>query len=351
MKIGILTFHFAHNYGAMLQAYSLRRFLREQGFEAEIIAYESDYFHGKYKISPLVLKKNPVKIVKNLLRYPDKKAQAQRFEQFKSEYLGVGKKRISSSEELRSATEDFDMIVVGSDQVWNAVLTNGDLTYFGESLSSSTPCASYAACMGDYLNPSERVLELIRRFSAVSVRETDALSALKDCGIDAQLCIDPVFLTDEKSWQSLSRTTTVQPQKPYILYYSLQEPQELIDKALELSSEKNLPVYMIDGRLKPRKMQGTLLKNAGPCEFLSLIKNAEYICTDSFHALAFAAIFDKKITVVHHAKTGSRTRNLLSLLGADESQSFVDCASLDKSRLIKMTADSKEYLKQLTIYN
>lgn len=344
MKIGILTFHFAHNYGAMLQAYALKSYLSQQGNDVDIIAYESKFFYRQYKSSPFVIKKNPLAIVKNFTRYFYKKPQVERFDNFKSDYLNIDCKRLSTQAEVNEVVNNYDIIIVGSDQVWNKNLTNADMVYFGEDATDSTSYVSYAACMGDYDMSDPHTVELVESFKALSVREQDAVETLKSKGIDAQLCVDPVFLCDRDFWRGLKNKSKVNLTEPYILYYSLQEPQALIDRTQQLAQKTGLPVKMIDGKLRARKMNGELLNKIGPLEFLSLINGAEYICTDSFHALSFSILFGKKVLLEAHKKTGSRTKQLLSLVGVENTAEVIDCANLDDSRLCETIKSSKEFL-------
>ncbi len=345
MKIGILTFHFAHNYGAMLQAYALKSYLSQQGNEVSVIPYESKLFYHQYKSRPFAIKKNPFDIVKHFKKYCYKKPQIKRFENFVSEYIAANGKRLGSRIEVNEAALQYDMIIVGSDQVWNQNLTGSDLVYFGADAAKYIPYISYAACMGDYDLSDPESVELIKNFKAVSVRENDAAEKLKAKGIDAQLCVDPVFLQNKNFWQSLMEKSAFKPKKPYILYYSLQEPQALIKRTQELANRTGLQVLMIHGKLMERKMQGELLNEVGPIEFLKLINDAEYICTDSFHALAFSIFFGKKVLLEAHAKTGSRTKQLLSLVGVNDVDEFIDCSHLDKGKLEEMADSSKEFLK------
>lgn len=343
MKIGILTFHFAHNYGAMLQAYALKNFLEQKGHSVSIIPYESERFYRMYHATPFVLKKNPINSVKKFINYFKVKDQATLFENFKTEKLCISGQRIANRNCFTKAVTEFDLVIVGSDQVWNQNITGGDLVYFGDGVPDNIKLITYAASMGDYNAINDSTSNLIGKFDMISVRENNAQTVLSLCGFESVLSTDPVFLLNESSWRKLINSSRMVDES-YILYYSLQEPRELLEKTAALAAETKLPVYMIDGRVRNRKMNGTMITKAGPLEFLELIANAEYICTDSFHALAFSVIFGKRVIIIPHKKTGDRMEQLLSLVGTKPQGEIIDCSSLSRDKLEDMITLSKDYL-------
>lgn len=345
-KIGILTFHFAHNYGAMLQAYALKTYLPKEGYTAEIINYESDFFEKQYRVRPIVLSKNPAWVLKNLALYWQKKPQANTFETFKRQELGVTGKRLSSGAEVNQKAAEFDAVFVGSDQLWNMNLTRNDMTYFLVNLAEKIKRIAYAVSSGNYCFTDPKVLEALRRFRAISVREVETCSRLETKGISAQVCVDPVFLLDRGKWEVLEAHAHIpKPQDCYILYYALQETKALTEKTLALSKKEKLKIRIVDGKLGNKSIQGEYMRNVGPIEFIRLLSHAEIICTNSFHALAFSIIFQKKIFVVANASTGFRMRNLLATVGIEDLGSVIDCGKLRKEKLDLRVQESMTYIK------
>lgn len=346
MKIGIMTFHFAHNYGAMLQCYALKNFLEENGHDVSVIPYQSDIFYRRYCVKPFVLKRNPINSVKNFIQYFSKREQAELFNSFMQNELGIVAKRLPDGKSAAIAALGYDMIIVGSDQVWNKNITKNDNTYFGKGYADKVKTISYAASMGDYLKLSDETTTLLRKFRSISVRENDAENALRNCNLRAELSVDPVFLLSRDNWSAIAAKSCQSgfPSGSYIVYYTLQEPQELIDKTRTIAAEMKLPIYIISGNLKKSTMQGNVVKNAGPAEFIWFIQNAEYVCTDSFHALAFSIIFNKRIFIVPHAKTGSRMKHLLRYINIESTNDVIDCNASDKSGLHDAVSASKNYL-------
>ena len=129
MRIGILTFHFAHNYGALLQAYALKCYLTQHGYDTSIINYTPEKLRKEYSMNPFVYSKNPKVLLSLSLRNYRRRKQNRLFTQFQNNELGV-KKKIFTSEELIAAMNTYDMVSVGSDQVWNTNITGNIKCYF-----------------------------------------------------------------------------------------------------------------------------------------------------------------------------------------------------------------------------
>lgn len=316
MKTGIITFHFAHNYGAMLQAYALMSCLEELGHEVEIINYIPKKLDKEYSINPFTHINKPKYFIKQAIKFPIRLRQYSIFNEFLNEKMKLSKK-VETQLELQQISREFDNIIVGSDQVWNDNITGEINTYFLDFAGENTKKISYAASFGKS-EASEFIKKSIKKnlplFYKTSVREDKGLEIINnEVNVKAIQVCDPVFLLESEEWAKKINNEKYSDEK-YILYYSLQDNKELESYSEEISKKMGLPIFSIHPLCKTQKVKGKQLFNVGPIEFLDLIKNAEVVCTNSFHAVAFSVIFKKKLIHVAHSKLSSRVESLLKML-------------------------------------
>lgn len=324
MKIGILTFHFAHNYGAMLQAYALTLYLNHKGYNAEIIDYrlpslycvnhERFNFIGLYKFYSLRHKKLYA-IIKTILKYPLHRIRPKiwfRFENFLNDTLTKSNRIYNISD-----ISKYDIYIFGSDQIWNGDITCGlQPIYFGYGLPTDTIKVAYAASNGnDYISPYylEDFIAYIKNLDGISVREKGLAKFLSKYDIQASVTLDPSLLLNKDDWSELAINNK---ERDYILVYSFNEPDNFYQILDFLAIKFNRKVIFIgyekNKRLNQRYEQIT---NCGPKEFLGYIKNASFIITNSFHGTAFSVLFEKQFISVCPKTGKERIISLLNLLG------------------------------------
>lgn len=320
-KVGILTFQFAHNYGAQLQAYALKHRVEQLGFETSVINYLPKGTWEAYSLNPWYAMKKMQ--LKKLLHAPKRMNQAQKFRQFQKEYLQLGKVVHTVDD---STTACYDALIAGSDQVWSDAIVRDVAPYFFRDVHDKQKLA-YAGSFGKN-QVSETVRNLIRsempEFTAISVREETAVELIQEVvpEMQAVAVCDPVFLLSANQWRKVYRSCDYQvPKEKFILYVDLRNDPKLVEKALKLGKEKNLPVYYVHPTCWNTLFSGIhQLYDVGPLQYLALMDAAEYIVTNSFHAMAFSCIFSKK--AIHHAENGlgDRVHNLLDALevGAED---------------------------------
>lgn len=322
-KIAILTFHNAHNYGAMLQAYALQKKCEEYG-KCEILDYENKKISNQYKIIRIV-GKNPINIIKravlDIKNYKKRKLRAEKFNNFMNGYMNLSLKRFKKEENLKKENIKYDILITGSDQVWNPQIVGGlseiYTLNFGEN---EIKRISYAASVGDVNVISDNKEEFLKKLSNlnyISVRENDAKDELqKIINKDIEVVLDPTLLMSREEWNSEIISINKCNQK-YIVAYVVEPDTEYIKIVNELSRKTNLPVVYFEAK---NSGYTNVLKSeytAGPLEFVNYIKNAEYVVTTSFHATVFSIIFNKKFFIIPHKKTGARVTTLLKKLGID----------------------------------
>lgn len=309
MKIGILTFHRAVNYGAVLQAYALQKAIGGLGAKAEIIDYRNRYIESSY--DPFSLKGNKIKaIVKIALlgRIRSKKNRA--FEHFSEKYMNLSAAHYEDSEALKKAEEQYDAFVTGSDQVWNTDCADFDPAYFLTFVKDQKKKNSYAASFGFTAIPEGYVPEYKKRLSGyrnISVREESGKQIVKQAtGREVPVVLDPTLLLTEKDWSAVANDV---PQKGYILVYTVLYSDGLLDYARKLSKEKGLPVlYLNDKSFENRDI--TYIRGASPEDFLGYFRHADYVVTNSFHGTVFSAIFKRPfVSEIRVEKEGKPCKN------------------------------------------
>ena len=329
MKIGILTFHYAHNYGAMLQAYALTKFLELHGFDAEIIDYRLHYIyrnHERYNILGYykwLHETNTVfisilKTLKSYYRHRNKSLQWHRFEDFLNLKLKKSN-RIYNVQEIRG----YDYIICGSDQIWNPQLTGGSNNpYLGNGIDTQISMITYAASAGGASIdiPIEQLKDKLKRFSAISVREKTLCEWLNRLGIKSECLIDPVFLLSSQEWQQLSECGQNQTNR-YLLVYAFQE--DLIVYKIADKIARQLKLKIVRLCYKKRTDLADVCNSCfqddscGPQDFIKYFAGASFVCTTSFHGVAFSILLNKQFYSVSPKKYSERVSSILNKFGLD----------------------------------
>lgn len=332
MKIGILTFQFADNYGAVLQCFALAEATK------------------KYVNEVMVLDYLPKQMISTKMRIKKKfipKAFEKKFEKFRQTYF----KRVNIK-------EIFDVILVGSDQVWNSDITAYDSFWIAPSVKYKK-IYSYAASFGkseltekekQYLLKHKKSFE---NYAMVTVREKAGIEFLKNIGVTAEIVCDPtlLFYNSPEIYNKLAEQAEVQPKEKYLLVYSLEYSKDLEQLIAKLKDETKLTVYGIHPMNARVQSCDKFVENASVYDFLSLIKKAEYVLTNSFHGLAFSYIFRKKVYCVHHSSLSSRQAELIEKSGfvyENHAENVYYIDSAQKTKEMDLLVDkSKEKLRTM----
>lgn len=348
MKIGILTFQFAYNFGAQLQAFALKSYLEKKGFDVEVIPFLPKKFANEYSANPFKSAQGLRGLIEHFLRIPRFLKQKKVFDCFLLEKIKLNNS-FSSEDELYEYIKKFDIVICGSDQIFNDDITGKSSAYFLGASGDKPIKIAYAASFGkDNLSDYQKdcCVNFLPFFKAVSVREELSFDSLKKLNINSQVVVDPVFLMDESFFINNMKKPNQNFSSEYILYYSLRDDENLIEKLKEFSEVKNLEIIIIHPTGNAQKVKGNSLYEIGPQEFLWLIKNAKYVFTNSFHAVAFSIIFKKEIFYSLHRQRGSRVLNILNIMGAKvlKENDFIDFNNMSYDRLNGLIENSVEFL-------
>ena len=298
-KIGIITFHNAINYGAILQCYALQSVLTKKGYNVKVINYTPEFikrvFPNPSKITKIpTLKKKVYYLVKWILRPKQTLQETRKYDKL-NEFikLNLNLTKEISLDQLSNVSKNFDVCISGSDQIWDLNMTENDESYFLNFADEHTKKISYAASMKlSNLNDSQKnnVINLTRKYSYVSVREKDVQEFLINNNISSYCDVDPTMLLSKHDWEKCILSCKEVTNKKYVLLYYVNEPEKLIQKAFEYANKNDLCVISLNRIDKFGKY--ILKSDASIEEFLWLIKNADCVFTTSFHGMAFSTIFN-----------------------------------------------------------
>lgn len=320
MKVGIITFHFVNNFGGALQAYALRRVVAENcGVDAEIIDYRQWFIRFTDLVRLLPISFNLKEIVMGVATFPERISRKRRFDQFIKNNNQLSRKYTSYWQIRRNIPKD-DKYICGSDQIWNPFLTMGIVpAYFMAFEINSNKKIAYAPSFGTEgiaKCHEKKITKYIMSIGHLSVREKTGQELIKRLtGRDAVRLIDPAFLLTKEQWGEIASPS--QHKDPYMLLYIMQKDDEVYSYAQKIKEEKGLRLIEISRYgYKPEFVDETLI-DVGPAEFLGLFRDATYVCTNSYHGLAYSLIFEKEFCLVPCKRFRARIDNMLDLLKID----------------------------------
>ncbi len=294
--VGILTFHRAANYGAVLQCYALQQALDKLKIENEIIDYRCSYIQRHYSPIPSVSFIHIRRFIYELCEAPIKFKVRLQFDKFLKLNL-----RLSDSvnkSQMKSFCRRYNTIITGSDQVWNLAITGEDTTYFLDFSTKGCQKISYAASIGPK-EVKEKYIKIMQPFlqlyDIISIREEAAINSIQQMtGRMPRVDTDPTVLMDISEWNYLVTKSKLKlKNKKYIFLYLMQDSPELIQMAKMLAQKYKLVVYSIL-MMDSKEQVGIDMRGSSVEDFLYLIHNAEFVCTNSFHGIMFSIRFHKK---------------------------------------------------------
>lgn len=341
-KLGILTFHYPENknYGAILQSYALLKLYEKIGLEAYLLDYRP------YS-----------KTLKNILKDIFLNSfEAKGFKEYVKKYLKIYKIDFENKKELNNT---FNIFSVGSDQVWRERnLKEKILTYFFDFVDDNKKKIAYAASFGvDYWEGDEKLTEevkpLIKRFDYISVREESGIGICKNTfGVDNVVCVlDPTLMIDREDyqiilddWQDKSHL-----KKKYIAYMLLDDTEQLRNGSKKIANYLGAEINYIKGKSFNILGKTITLYNK-VSQWLTYLKDAELVITDSFHCTVFSIIFHKKFVVVANPTRGiARLETLLEKVGL-ENRFFTNIDNVLESEILDKDIDYREVDKKLEVH-
>ena len=360
MKIGILTFHRSHNYGALLQAIALRKVLTDMGHNVTFVDYWPPYHQHLYDLFSWASLKHKdfgtkmLYIAKVVLTYKYRKKRINSFEKFIAQYINP----YVSTEE-----ENYDLLIHGSDQIWakQREIRKYDPMYFGKNNINADRQISYAASMGKTITQKEDdviLREYLSHLASISVRESELASLVGKCGYSCTISIDPTLLISGDQWLSV---LNLHPRKKggYVLFYKLLKNSFDEKQVKRFAEHHNLDLKIVYGSALKKDTENEITA-ADPRKFVELLSGADFVFTSSYHGLVFSILFHKPFYASFSDNAG-RASSLLKLLEISEcllqpkavipmQQKEIDYAHVD-SLIAEMQKESYKYLLDNTNTN
>jgi hypothetical protein len=366
MKLGLLTFHDAANYGAALQAYALQACLASEGFDCEYLNYRNatrrhQYDMGYHALHSL-LHGHLAETLKYLAGTPFMALRKRRFAAFRRDFLKISARECRSSAELRALAGQYDKFVIGSDQVWCPENNGSDTAFLLDFVEEDSRKVAYASSFGTDSIPEELkapYAHCLRHIGSIGVRERAGCRLVKELtGRDVPMVVDPVFLPGRDAWERLipSRPPAA---RPFVFSYTNRGGQ--LEAFLETAGNvlKGRDLHKLARQTTPGDFlrRGVQVKYAmSPVDFLANVKYADLVVTASFHCLAFSLVFNKPFVCFLTGDSGKdeRLAGLLEELGLEnrvfrkgmtpeEALAPVDYARVN-AKLDARIGESKAYL-------
>ena len=348
IKVALITFHFVNNFGGALQAYALQEAIeKECKAEAQIIDYRNGFIEFTDFVRLFPVTKNRDEIRSGLATMRERFGRVRRFQSFRNKKMHCTKRPYHHIH-LKLHAPEADAYICGSDQIWNPFLTLGVKgAYYLDFVDAGRKRIAYAPSFGKsrlHSIFSKKMKRHLEQMDAISVRETTGVRIVEELlGEKPEKLIDPTFLLTREEWEQAA--AEIERKEPYMLLYIMQSDRAMYDCARGLKERLGLRVVEISRYgFNPGFIDETLV-DVGPAEFLGLIKNAAYVCTNSYHGFIFSLLFEKPFFLVPCKRFRTRIYNLADMLSieldTEEGQEIVE-TRYDPTRVREQIAKERE---------
>lgn len=346
-KCGIVTITVGSNYGNRLQNYAMQTVVKQMGYIPETIQYKSSYELEPKKIELSKIEKIKRKIlklkkigIKHIWNIAEKKLFKKKilkekenyrtkcFEDFINNNIKMSEKKYNSKSDLEELNKEYDVFITGSDQVWNP-FWEGKEEIFYLTFADKEKRIAYAPSFGVSSIPENQksfYKKNLLEVTHISTREQQGRNIIKQLtGKEVPVVLDPTFLLKKEDWDKVA--VIPKENRKYLFTYFLGILSSKRKKQIEkFAKENKLEIVSMYENWNYKSNFG------GPAEFLGLIKNAEYICTDSFHGAVFSLLYNKPFTVMDREeateqkgeKMNSRIETLLEKFELEKCKNFLN---------------------------
>jgi len=328
---------YCDNFGSMLQAYATVRKINEYGYDCEIIRYKKQRsfleilsaLYYLFKIGDMSDQKRLLAMIINKKRYKEygmnMEVRHHAYDRFGRKYLQPLFKEYVGYDSLKDGAFNYNLVLVGSDQLWTPMsLYSGfyNLLFVDDSI----PKVAYASSFGVSEIPDfqkEQTGAYLKRFNKIGVREQSGKIIVESLSNNtAEVVADPSMLLTRTEWEEMANSSRVDLKDPYILCYFLGKNMKAREAAKDLKRKSGIVIVGLchNDEYVPEddSLADKTLYDIDPCDFIHLVKNAAFVCTDSFHCSVFSILFHKKfMTFYRYAQSmkGNRNTRIDSLLG------------------------------------
>jgi len=364
-KISLITLQNVPNYGSVLQCYATEQIIKNMGYEVETLNYLPKRMtklgmleNIKYKNQKLE-RSIFLRTIARIIIFPSYLLRFRIFKKFRDKYLNMTKKVYKKYSDILSNLPKADIYCTGSDQVWNSEWNDEiDKALFLNYVPDNKKRIAYAASFGKIeLEASEKdkIKEMLKKYDRISLRESSGVNIVNDLGIKGAVnVVDPTLLLSGNEWRKI--TSNKYNYEKYILVYNLNRNKKIDNYAKNLSKKTGLKILYLSYQLHEFYKKGKMVCNPKVEDFISLIDNAEYVISDSFHATAFSLNLNTQFIIVYPGKFNTRLQSLLKLLDLENRVAINDSDlriienkidyKLVNKKMIKMRDESLNWLKK-----
>lgn len=301
MKIGIVTWFRHENYGTALQAFALQEYIKNMGYDVSLLNFSLDD-RANTKKDFCYYRNRVIYKFDILFHRSSYETRSGKFAKFIADGVKLTNK-ISNDLDYISTCNSFDLLIFGSDQIWNPNWYHK--YYFADDDAIKTRRASYAPSFGvSEINRELRktYARSLARFQNITVRELNGAEIVNGLvGDKVKVVVDPTLLLDADRWKEEERKPKNIPKK-YIACYFLSDNSKHWKAAKRFSKMHGLPLVVLPNAGTSCIRSKYFMRDSGPREFLYIIRNADYVITDSFHGTIFSTIFKKQVAVFERHK-------------------------------------------------
>lgn len=350
-KAGIVSFYSRENYGAILQAVALQNKINEFDIDSKYINYNPKL--------PLTGVKKILNILYKSVRYfIGYRKRLQKTNEFRNKYLFQTEK--VDRKNLSKTISDFEIFIVGSDQVWNPKWIKPSDSFYLLKFIKNKPKFSYASSFG-VTNLEDELTSIYKtelvEFKAISVREKTGEIILKNIGINSDIVLDPTLLLTKSEWLNFFDSKPIYKFKYILCYvmpgdnYANKYIEEYAKNMNNNSNEKYKIIFIGDKEYKRFRKGYNLICDAGPSEFLNLVYNASFVITNSFHGTCFSINFEKQFVSILKANNplNNRITDLLTSLEVSDVIQYINTPIKPVSLDIVNYKDLNNRLNELRI--
>lgn len=322
MKIAVITMHAVKNYGSVLQTYATRRIFEKIGLDVEIINYVREKNLDENLLQTWTIHdKGLARLIKKAILLPTVTRWKKVFGGYLKSELPLSERRYTSEQDLLDHPVCADIFCTGSDQVWNSGWNNGiEKPFYLSFVPDDFPKIALAASIGkETIDPQEAdaIRPYLDRYKFITMREPSGLNIVRALGIkNSDFCLDPTLLLSREEWLQYAKLYPIK--KKYVLIYQLNHDSDFDRFAVEFARRKNLELIRVCTRYDQKRLPGRGVVLPEVRELLSLINNAEYVLTNSFHATAFCINLNKQFISIDPNEYSSRLNDALEMLGLEQ---------------------------------
>lgn len=344
-KIGIMTLFNNNNFGAALQAYALQYLLNKNSYECEDISY-SRVLPENNNITKI---KKAIVAIKNVVFHPISMSRIRKkkrtFKRFVDKNIGYSKRNYNKFD-IQESVNNYDCFICGSDNIWNKNLL--DTSFLLDFVPDKIKKIAYAPGMSttELTNEQKKVmLPLIERIDYLSCREKIGCELIeKSIGRQVFNAMDPTLLLSSEEWTIISEESEINFNSDYVFAMIYGSSPAKCDFVNSIGLKLNTGVVTVPfgtGVYNKEDLKfGTIrIYNAGPIEVLKLIKNSQFVITDTFHATVFSILFHKNFVSLRRfkntnfSKLDQRIDGLLEKVGIGKEriiEDLTDVKAIDK---------------------